>query len=56
MLKLTPPGPAGVLRLTVKVKLVVPALPSSAATSLIVRFGSSSLRIVPVALLGTPGV
>ena len=37
MLKVTPPGPAGALRLTVKVKLVVPALPSLTVTSLIVR-------------------
>ena len=43
-------------RLTVKVKLVVPALPSFAVTSLITRLGRSSFRIVPVAALGTPTV
>src|SRR3954449_9360343 len=37
MSKVTPPGPAGAERLTVKVKLVVPALPSFRETSLIVR-------------------
>ncbi len=39
MSKVTPPGPAGAERLTVKVKLVVPALPSFRETSLIVRLG-----------------
>src|SRR4051794_24922484 len=37
MSNVTPPGPAGDDRLTVKVKLVVPALPSLSETSLIVR-------------------
>src|SRR5215218_4206133 len=37
MSKVTPPGPAGAERLTVKVKLVVPAFPSLRETSLIVR-------------------
>src|SRR5688572_31320143 len=39
MSKVTPPGPAGAVRLTVKVKLVVPALPSPRVTSLIDRPG-----------------
>ncbi|MCY1380391.1 hypothetical protein D9M69_682080 [compost metagenome] len=56
MSKVTPPGPAGSLRLTVKVKLVVPALPSDEVTSLMVSVGRSSLRMVPVALVGTPTV
>src|SRR3978361_1530593 len=37
MSKVTPPGPAGAERLTVKVKLVVPAFPSLSETSLTVR-------------------
>src|SRR4051812_41027611 len=37
MLKVTPPGPAGALKETVKVKEVVPALPSLRETSLMVR-------------------
>ena len=56
MSKVTPPGPAGVLRLTVNVALVVPALPSASVTSLMVSVGRSSLRMVPVALAGTPTV
>src|SRR4051812_38357113 len=39
MSKVTPPAPAGAERLTVKVKLVVPAFPSFKETSLIVRLG-----------------
>ena len=54
--KLTPPGPAGALRLTVNVALLVPALPSLSETSLIVKLGRSSLSIVPVALAGVPMV
>src|SRR3954468_474057 len=42
MSKVTPPGPAGVERLTVKVKLVVPAFPSFRETSLIVRLGGTT--------------
>src|SRR6058998_2781729 len=42
MSKVTPPGPAGVERLTVKVKLVVPAFPSLRETSLIVRLGGTT--------------
>src|ERR1044071_9474109 len=42
MSKLTPPGPAGDDRLTVKVKAVVPPLPSLALTSLIVRVGGGT--------------
>src|SRR5436305_1225782 len=42
MSNVTPPGPAGVERLTVKVKLVVPALPSFRETSLIVRLGGTT--------------
>ena len=56
MLKVTPPGPAGALRLTVNTALVIPLLPSVTVTSLIVKLGKSSLRIVPVALFGTPTV
>ncbi|SUZ38491.1 hypothetical protein CPBF1521_44470 [Xanthomonas arboricola pv. juglandis] len=52
--KLTPPVPAGWLSETVKVALVVPALPSFTDTSLIDSVGWSSLRMVPVALLGEP--
>ena len=37
MSKVTPPGPAGAERLTVKSNDVVPALPSLAVTSLIER-------------------
>ncbi len=48
MSKVTPPAGAGAERLTVKVKVVVPALPSFSETSLIVRLGAaSSLTIVP---------
>src|SRR2546423_12360347 len=42
MSKVTPPGPAGALRLTVKVNDVVPALPSFNDTSLIVKFGKAT--------------
>ena len=46
--RLRPPVGAGAERLTVNVKVVVPALPSFNETSLIVRFGAaSSLTIVP---------
>ena len=38
------------------VALVIPALPSVTVTSVIVRFGKSSFRIVPVAEFGTPTV
>src|SRR5581483_11897389 len=38
-------GPAGAERLTVKVKLVVPALPSLSETSLIVRFGRTTVGV-----------
>ena len=41
MSKVTPPAGAGADRLTVKVKVVVPALPSLSETSLIVRFGTA---------------
>ncbi|MET3146057.1 UNVERIFIED_ORG: hypothetical protein ABIB63_001855 [Xanthomonas axonopodis] len=54
--KLTPPAPAGALSDTVKVALVVPALPSFTETSLIDSPGRSSLRMVPVALFGEPTV
>src|SRR4051794_21787250 len=48
MLKPTPPAGAGADRLTVKVKLFVPVLPSSWEALLIERLGTgSSLRIVP---------
>src|SRR5690242_14079088 len=39
MSNVTPPGPAGAERLTVKTKLVVPALPSFRETSFTVRLG-----------------
>src|SRR5436305_1981111 len=39
MSKVTPPAGAGAERLAVKVKVVVPALPSLSVTSLIVRLG-----------------
>src|SRR4051794_26241040 len=42
MSNVTPPGPAGAERLTVKGKLVVPALPSFKETSLIVRLGRTT--------------
>src|SRR5689334_17040446 len=42
MSNVTPPGPAGADRLTVKVKLAVPALPSLSDTSLIVRLGRTT--------------
>src|ERR1044071_4999516 len=42
MSKVTPPGPAGALRETVKVKEVVPALPSLRETSLMVRLGRTA--------------
>jgi len=42
MSKLTPPGPAGALRLTVKTKLVVPESPSARVTSLIERLIAGS--------------
>ena len=45
MSKVTPPGPAGAERLTVKVKVVVPALPSFSETSLIVRLGSAATAL-----------
>src|SRR5690349_12985168 len=51
MSKVTPPGPAGADRLTVKVKLVVPAFPSFSETSLIVRLGSVLHGFRAVALL-----
>src|SRR5436305_1453048 len=46
MSNVTPPGPAGAERLTVKVKEVVPALPSFRETSLIVRLtGGTALGV-----------
>src|SRR5689334_17912490 len=42
MSKVTPPAPVGAERLTVKVKLVVPAFPSFKETSLIVRLGRTT--------------
>ncbi len=54
MSKLTPPAPAGWLNDTVKVAVVVPALPSFTETSLMLNDGTSSLTMVPVALLGEP--
>ena len=45
-IRVMPPGPAGAERLTVKVKLVVPALPSLSETSLIVRLiGGTALGV-----------
>ena len=42
MSNVTPPGPAGAERLTVKVKEVVPAFPSFRETSLTVRLGGTT--------------
>ena len=42
MSKVTPPGPAGAERLTVKVKVVVPALASFWETSVTVRLGRAT--------------
>src|SRR5436309_13290115 len=45
MLKVRPPLGAGWLRLTMKVKIVVPALPSFKVTSLIDSEGPSTVRV-----------
>ena len=42
MSKVTPPGPAGALRLTVKVNVVMPAFPSFSAMSLMDRLGNAT--------------
>ena len=39
MSKVTPPGPAGAVRVTAKVKVVVPAVPSARVTSLMLSVG-----------------
>jgi len=54
MSNVTPPGPAVADRLTVKVAVVVPALPSTMSTSSMVSVGRSSLSTVPLAGAGAP--
>ena len=49
--KVTPPVGAGALKVTVKVKGVMPLLPSLAVTLLMVRLGSGEQELVAVALL-----
>src|SRR5690606_38361241 len=55
MTKVTPPGPAGASSVTVKVKLVVPALPSASDTSPIDSPGASKEN-APARVALPPGV
>src|SRR5690606_40197146 len=51
----TPPGPAGLLSETVKVKLVVPALPSASPTSFTDKVGAAYVN-APASVAVPPGV